>query len=409
MQIPLIVSKMMDSKNEHKNTERRLIRIPKEFRELLELELYDYLSMRAAKTGKTIALQIAPAYRVDAETNSLTAYVTSEIFELLRVKDIETEGKEVDLVDGITLGCDPEFFLMDRAGNVIPASRFFRRWSDVGYDGIMAEMRPLPSTDESAVAYNMMTLFDKARHILNSARNILSINGRIIPFGQEVQMIAASSYKGAAAGFHLHFGLPFQLLDRHKYGRKLLASQMVKALDFYVGIPSIIPEGNEDYFRRTFVSSAYGKPGNFILDNRTLEYRVPGGVLLKHPVLTKGILGLGAVVIEDVVSRMKVVTDNYQLLDTMLPDGSLKAIYPNIPNATDIYQTIVSPQIALAERHIATIMNDVRQMVGYERRSESVEAYFKFIKSKFSNNIEENWRTYYERQPRSLDIFPTSI
>jgi hypothetical protein len=255
----------------------------------------------------------------------------------------------------------------------------------------------------------MMGLFNKARHVLNSTRNILGLNGKTVPSGQEVTMLAASAYKGTSAGFHLHFGLPLQLLGKHKHGRELLASQMVKALDFYVGIPAIIPEGNEDYFRRTFIASGYGKPGNFILDNRTLEYRVPGGSLLRHPVLTTGILGLGALVIEDVVSRVRAITKDYQLLESMLPDESLKAVYPNIPHASNIYQTIVSPQTTLAEGHLPTIINDVRQMVGYERRAASVEAYFESVKLRFSNNIEDNWRTHYERQPRSLDIFPTSV
>lgn len=405
MEIPLTISKTMDE--ESKLPERRLIRMPKEFRELFLFQLDDYISVRALDGGKIIALQIAPAYKEDVESDPLTAYVTSEVFNRSRVgdvKDVKTRTQNIEMVQGITIGCDPELFLLDRLGNVVPANRFFRRFSNVGYDGVMMELRPLPSTSESVVADNIMSLLRSARHTLNNTTNILGFDNRYVNSGKDVQMFGASAYKGTAAGFHVHFGLPAQLLGNHRYARKLLAAQMVKALDYYVGIPAIIPEGSEDYFRRTFIGSAYGKPGNFILDNRTLEYRVPGGSLLRHPVLTKGLLGLAAAVIEDVVSRVRILTEDYSLLETMLPDQSLKTVYPNIPVATEIYQTIVAPNAAGAEAKLNTIIEDVRQMVGYETRAESIEPFFRFIKFKFSNNIELNWRSYYEGQPGSLDM-----
>lgn len=409
MQIPLTISKKMNENDEQEKAERRLIRMPEECRKKYCIEVGDYLSIRATQTGKVVALQVAPAYIIDAEFNPLTGYVTEEIFELLKVENIEEEGREVDLVEGITLGCDPEFFIVDRTSSIVPASRFFRRWATVGYDGLMVEIRPLPSIDEYAVAHNIMGLFNQARDTLNGTKKILGLSGKFIETGRALLMLAASSHQGISAGFHLHFGLPSPLLGKYKIGRELLASQMVKALDFYVGIPAIIPEGENDCFRRTFIASTYGKPGNFILDDRTLEYRVPGGSLLRHPILTAGILGLGAIVIEDVVSRMRAITEGYQLLETMFPSESLNVVYPNIPSPGAIYQAVVCPNTALAEAYLPTIIKDVRQMVGYERRAKSVEAYFEAIKTPFSNNIEENWRNYYERQPRPLDIFPTSV
>ena len=410
MEIPLAISKAMDDQAENKVQERRLIRMPKDFREFYMFELYDYVSIRAVNSNKIIALQIAPAYKEDAENDSLSAYVSSEVFYLSRVtgiKDLKPGSRNVEMVQGITIGCDPELFLVDNDGNVVPASRFFRRFSNVGYDGPMMELRPLPSTNEEVVADNIMGLINKARNRLNSHTNIIGLDNKYILSGHNISMLSASSYKGGSAGFHIHFGLPTQLLGNHKYARKLLAAQMVKALDFYVGIPAIIPEGSEDYFRRTSIASAYGKPGNFILDCRTLEYRVPGGSLLRHPILTKGILGLGAAVIEDVVSRVKIITNDYTLLENMLPDKSLNTVYPNIPVPTEIYQTIVAPNTLAAEAKLDVIVNDVRHMVGYEARAKSIESFFEMIKSKFSNNIEVNWRNYYEGQQRSVDMYPS--
>jgi hypothetical protein len=406
MDIPLTVSEMMDKRNSDKLSERRLIRMPEDFRNLYMIELHDYISIRATDNKNTIVLKVAPAYKEDVENDSLSAYVTTEAFEMSNVKGIKTSkrSQDVELVQGITLGCDPEAFLVDPRDNIIPANLFFRKYANVGYDGVMIEFRPMPSLSERTVAENLMKLITSARHKLDKAHN-RSLAYRGIPAGKYIKLLAASSHKNTAAGFHLHFGLPGQLLGNHLHTRKMLAGQMVKALDFYVGIPAIIPEGITDHFRRTFVTSQYGKPGNYILDNRTLEYRVPGGSLLRHPVLTEGILGLGAVVIEDIVSRIKTITNNYVLLESMLPDESLKAVYPHLPTAADIYKAIVNPNTAFAESKLDTIISDVRQMIGYESRKSSVENFFKFIRHSFSNDINYNWRKYYEGQSRPVDMY----
>jgi len=44
---------------------------------------------------------------------------------------------------------------------------------------------------------------------------------------------------------------------------------------------------------------------------------MPGGSLLRHPILTRGVLGLGAVVIEDIISRIKICTDSFENLEHM--------------------------------------------------------------------------------------------
>jgi len=407
MEIPLTVSETMDERGKLDINEHRVIRMPKDFRDDFMFDLNDFVSLRSAD-GKVIALRILPAYKEDAEADGMSAYITSDAFIASRIiptKDSKTRIQNVELVQGITLGCDPELFLVDAQGNMVHANRFFRRFANVGYDGPMLELRPMPSTKEEGVSANLMSLLNQARAHLNTFKNVNLINNIPIPKTDELRIVAASAYKSVAAGFHLHFGLPRQLLGGHKYMLKLLAGQMVKALDFYVGIPAIIPEGSEDFFRRTFVGSAYGKPGNFILDNRTLEYRLPGGTLMKHPILAQGILGLGAAVIEDVVSRVREATENYSFIETMLPDKSLKIIYPSIPTPPEIYQAIVSPNIRNAEAKLDVIINDVRKMVGYEARSQSIEAYFKHIKTKFSNDVECNWREYYAGQQRSVDLY----
>ena len=406
MEIPLTVSETMDERSKLDVKEHRVIRMPKGFRDVHMYNIHDYVSLRGAD-GNIIALQILPAYKEDALKDDASAYITSNIYAASKIMGEEakkTKIQNVELVQGITLGCDPETFLVDVKGNMVYANRFFRRFSPVGYDGPMMELRPMPSTQENIVTGNLFSLIGQAREHLNTFAGVKVINNIPIPQPSTIKIVAASAYRNTAAGFHLHFGLPRQLLGG-AYITKLLARQIVKALDFYVGLPAIIPEGNDDFFRRTFVGSAYGKPGNFILDHRTLEYRLPGGTLMRHPILAEGILGLGAAVIEDVVSRVKKITEDYSFLETMLPDKSLTTVYPNIPQPTEIFQMIVSPNVGPAQERLGTIVNDVRQMVGYEARARSIEAYFKHINTKFSNDVEANWRNHYEGQQKSVDMY----
>jgi hypothetical protein len=380
------------------------IRMPRDFRELYGFRLHEFVTLKSV-IGSTVTLLIARAHAEDANRDSLTTYVTQNAFDTLKTKDVKEEIQEVELVEGITLGCDPEFFLVDPQGHLVVATRFFRKMAPVGYDGKMVEIRPAPSTNEKIVVDNMMMLIERARVQLNANPAIMN-NGINYP-PDAIRMVAASSYKGESAGFHLHFGLPEPLLGKYPHNKEMLARQIIKALDFYVGVPSIIPEGNTDYFRRVFPASSYGKPGNFRLSNRTLEYRVPGGNLLRHPILTKGLIGLGAVVVEDIVSRIKEVTNDFSDLKMMIPDDALRLLYPNIPHVDVIYQSIVAPTTTVAEGNMKGITEDVRKMVGYGRRSETLETFFKYIldKRQFTNDIENNWRSYYhERQQRKMDV-----
>jgi len=318
---------------------------------------------------------------------------------------VEEGTQEVEVVEGITLGCDPEFFLTDEVGELIPAPLFFRRTGPLGYDGKMVEVRPAPSLSEEVVADNIMELINRARVSINARMSVTHLQ-KTTP-SANIRMVSASTYRGEAAGFHIHFGLPAPLLGKYKFNQKELAKQIIKALDFYVGIPAIIPEGSEDSMRRTFPMSVYGKPGNFRLGNRTLEYRVPGGYLLRHPILTKGVMALGAVVVEDLVSRMRICTSEFTNLGVMIPNASLGLLYPNVPTLEVIYASIAVKNTTPAEAQMQTIMRDVRNMVGYSKREKAVEEFFRCITEKvsFHNNLEVNWREYYHaRQSGQMEI-----
>lgn len=393
MKIPIKISKSMSVNGIWTGShERTLLRVAKSFREERNLIIGEFLSLKT-RTNDTVTLQIETAYEDDVQADSDCAYVTEEVFDLIKIDN--NNNQKVLPVDGITLGCDPEFFLINNANYVINANMFFKKWGDVGHDGLLMEIRPTPSTDENVVVNNMYNLLLKTRQEINKKHK------------DDIKMLAFSHYMGLSAGFHLHYGLPKEILGKGNI-KNMVISQVVKALDYYIGFPSIIPEGNEDSIRRSAPHIEYGKPGNYRLDNHTLEYRVPGGHLLRHPILTLGLLGLGAIVVEDIISRIKLCTDSFTNLENMTSTKDLNELYPNIPIMTEIFNVICCKSVTPALSYIDDIINDVRNMINFDKRKNSIEPFFDYILSnkQFNSNIENNWRSfYYEIQQRQMGIF----
>jgi len=397
MDIPIKISKCMDNAN---GNESRMIRAPREFRELFELDLGDFVTVRAGD-GRLLSFILESAYEEDVKTDSLCAYVTSDVYPLI-VKGL-ANSCDLDVVNDITLGCDPELMVIDRStGDVVSAQYFFglKKWGPVGFDGLLLELRPLPSIDESIVIDNIYNLIVQARSYLNTCKmypnvfmaGVSSFHGKAaVARNIKAGTALLQSNTKLTAGFHLHYGLPREILG---YQKRSVAQQLVKALDYYVGIPSIIPEGYNDSYRRTVQGIEYGKPGMFRIDHRTLEYRTPGAALMKHPILAQGLIGLGAVVVEDAVSRVKTITEGFTRLSEIANDADIRILYPNIPPVMEIFRSICSPNIDAAKRHLATIVKDVENMVGYARRAESINNFFNNIETSFPIDVEDNWRRY---------------
>ena len=400
MELPIEISKIMNKESATNfSYENRVIRIPAVCREKYKLKLHDFITLRDHKDG-LMTLQIVEAYREDVLINPSVAFVTEEIYNRLYLTT--TEFKEIHRVKGITLGCDPELYLVDKlTTNIVSANRFFEKYGAVGNDGLLMEIRPMPSIDVKELTTNIHNLLLQGRAMLNKRSE-----------GSRIALIAASHYKsGVTAGFHLHYGLPTRLLGRN-YNLSVVARLMVMVLDYYVGVPSIIAEGKEDALRRTLSYVKYGKPGGYVLDNRTLEYRLPGGYMLRHPILSEGLIALGITVVEDIVSRLHICTDRFMNLTEMKTLDDMNHLYPNLPEINSLYHYICNTDDAPARGQLDAIITDVKQMVGYNERVQYLEPLFRVLteKIKFNNNIEENWRNYInEEQSEKLDFFSSTF
>ena len=369
------------------SNEDRLIRIPSALRNVLNIKTGSFLYLRSKNNG-LLPLQIAVSYSGDATKDNNCGYVSSDTYSQLLIKK-EHSDSYIKPADDILIGADPEFFLVDRTtGGNISASHFFQHYGDVGSDCGLAELRPRPGFSEHELTSNLNELLNKTyRHLSN----------RTLFKNREVDMIAASMLNGAAAGFHVHFGLPNILLIGTSQSHQVLR-RIVDVLDYYVGIPSILPEGSEDFRRRSDKYSRYGKPGDYRADSLTLEYRVPGGHLLRHPVLSKGLFGISIVVMKDILSRFKIYSNDYKDIFKLRDYSNLIDMYPKLPSRKEVYDSIVSSDTKRAVFYTVSIMKDISRMIGYEKRSKSITDYFGYILSylehnkKFSGNIKENWR-----------------
>ena len=372
--------------------EHRIVRIPYECRKRYNIDFGEFIYLRSADGG-VLAYQVAEAYKEDVAEDPLCMYVTRDVYKNLQVTD--GGRNEIARVDNIMLGCDPETFLVDMySGSLVFANRYFSKQGVVGHDGLLLEFRPYPNTDASVVCHNIW-------QAIQATRRMLSVK----PEGPRIMLLGRSSFSNLSAGFHLHYGLPQRLLGFNKVAKQI-AILMARPLDYYVGIPAMLPEGNFDTGRRVMTVSPYGKPGQFRLDNRTYEWRMAGGANLKHPILTMGLLSLGAVVVEDVVSRISECTDCFVNMGEITRELDLTALYPNLPGAQTLYSVVCNPDIAAAAGHMTTIKDDVRQMLGYKYKANEIEKYFQCVENlRFGDNIEQNWGGFYnEEQQRQMVV-----
>lgn len=382
-----------------KGNESRVVRVPLGKRLEMKWNVGDFINLEG-KDGRFVTLQVEEAEWSEVFCDEHSLYVNQRTFDRLNVENIN-KTEEIEPVTGITVGCDPEVFIANNRNEIQPACLFFpKKYGAIGFDGWMVEFRPNPSEKLTTLLNNIGLLIAEASKSIESN-----------PKGQNCRLIGMSYAAGATAGFHIHFGLPYRQLLGYNFMARSVASQIVRVLDYYVGIPCIIPEGQADSGRRTYTLLDYGKPGNFRLDNRTLEYRVPGGHMIRHPKLTIGMLAIALITVQDVVSRISVVSDNLMNLTEVNTYEQMREMYNHLPSAEEITATIVSENVDKAKGHMAKIKRDYKGMVGYEKNKELVEMFLKILEDNetFSENIAENWRAfYYEEQQRPVVLRETS-
>ncbi len=356
--------------------ERYLIRIPEKVRDKFGLGIGDPLRLKTTD-GIELLVTVQPALKQDIFYDDTCSYVTKEVFKRVNVGSKRKIDEKVKLLKGITLGCDPEFFMVDTKNKyfVSAGAIFGGKRTKLGTDCGMVEIRPDPAKHEDGVVDNMRKLIIQADHRLAKA-----MNTRPYYRDKDLGFLGKSALGIRYAGFHLHFGLHPRLKKRTPAVKEFLR-QVVYIMDYYVAIPSIIPEGVKENGRRSG-PGRYGMPGDFKTNNGiTLEYRVPGGYHMRSPMLAKGLIGLGALVAEDVLSRTKLLTDGFRQLSKFSTYNHVREVYPRIPDRRSVITAIRAKEPVLARRCLDNIADDLAEMLTFKDHEKSVAKFIEYAAS----------------------------
>lgn len=212
-----------------------------------------------------------------------------------------------------SIGTDPEIFVVNKEGTIIPAFLFLTDKKKAGnhpyWDGFQAEFNPGVSDNKkyghTCLAYMTDDIQFKLRELIVLARrfdkearltheSVIEIPEGIMKEAKEdhVALGCAPSLNAYGlppldipeprrlpirfAGYHVHLGF-----KQNEMGLRLY-KQIVKGMDATIGVISVaLFQGLEDYRRRQF----YGRAGEFRLPKHGLEYRVLSSAVLVSPII----------------------------------------------------------------------------------------------------------------------------
>lgn len=221
----------------------------------------------------------------------------------------------------IVIGADPEVFVEDVKGNLIPAFKFLpgkdKPLKIIGnqscyWDGFQAEFTVNPSSNLNecieSIRLGMQTVFNKAKEYnpdsklsnLNvfpvSLDYLSTLEHHLVEFGCmpsfNIYNISGMGADGLVtphrfAGGHIHFGIGKQTPE--------VIQRIVKSLDNILGVLSVVLfEKVDNPVRRQY----YGLVGEYRLPPHGLEYRTLSNAWLQDPKLAYQILDLAQRIVE---------------------------------------------------------------------------------------------------------------
>jgi len=352
-----------------------LIRIPPDLRYEIGVVVGQFLQLRGKET---VVLQVggcSPLHK--------TAFVNAENFGKINGPDIHFRILDV------TLGCDPEFFIIHGNGphddQIMSAATYLPFHGDIGCDGCLGEIRPRYGRHEDEVVRELQQLIPQI-----PKRMRRSSWAKALPTSGQAFRYEAHSYRFArSAGFHVHLGIPPEILNTRKDFNRVAMNHLVQCLDWYVSVPLVPLE--ESPSRRTG-RTQYGLPGDYRPSNLTLEYRTPGAFYLRTPSLARGLLGLSLMVAETVVSRLKLASKNFVDLRD-LSKADLQEVMP-LPETDVIKSTLLSGTITPALKKLDGIYKQLTELPTYGKHEGTVEGFFREVEKGIrpEPNILHNWK-----------------
>ncbi len=208
------------------------------------------------------------------------------------------------------IGSDPEMFVEDEHGEVVPAFNFLKAKTTIDeipyWDGFQAEFSTVANT---CLAYHVDSIRNGIYNLYQAAlkhnpkaqlsiQTTMSVPNNVLKSAEEkhVQFGCMPSFNAygmegiklngrdvpfRSAGGHIHFGIGIQTHES--------AAPMVKALDAVLGVACVSLFADYDSPRRR---SMYGLAGEYRLPSHGMEYRTLSNAWMCHPMITHAVFDL---------------------------------------------------------------------------------------------------------------------
>lgn len=249
----------------------------------------------------------------------------------------------------ITVGADPELFLKDKSGDIVPAYLFVKGTKDnpepisgeghaIQYDNVMLEYNiPACKTEDEFVNHNKFVLdyinegickenslelsisaseHLKEEYLYHPISNEMGCSPDFNAYSQEQNIITRNSQTLRSTGGHLH--IAYNGLNYTK------ALKIIQALDLFISVPLVILEPSSE--RKLL----YGKAGAFRYKElskelKIVEYRSPSNFWLTSEELTRFVYQQIIKAVEFVESD-GIITNSQHIIDAINNNDEVKAI-----------------------------------------------------------------------------------
>lgn len=371
MRIQAVPSTIMDSWAQKNNAEHDKIRLSRKARNHYKPHEWDkvYLTIHGTEHNKKLRIGQAPLDDIKENTGFDIGFVTTATYKYLMGPKKQRTIWVSEAADKLTIGCDPEFVLVDKEGHWCRAANVIvdpNKNKVFGHDGPCAEIRPKPSESVDGLIANIKSALE------NPEEKIINYS-----------WIGGATYKDGTMtkrepiGGHIHIGLP-NIPGGALNTDMNLQMRIGRILDELVVIPLIRIDTPMPENRR---SNNYGYFGDLRTYTFKMEWRTPSGIWLIHPHLALAIIGTTKAVTEEAWKRYADRDFNKSfMLETTAKDNLLKSF-----NCLDTEKARKLVNEAIKNRVNNDLINNIysrlKQMTTYDRYKEHIDYFCSICKS----------------------------
>lgn len=392
MQLRLVISPTMDLWAKKNEAEHERIRLSRKARDYYQPTNWEKILLVVHGTRRTKELRISQAPQGEvknigaAESTNIGFVTTNTYKELMGVKKSKEEIWISEKTENITVGCDPEFVLVNDVGTGIYADTAFgNKWGNLGSDGPCAEIRPEPSNDVDTVINNIANLLnDEAK-----TKDIL-----------KYEWLGGATYhhptmtRRYPIGGHIHLGLPANVMAQGV--NEFYLNRIARILDEMVAIPLVRIDTPLPGERRT--KMGYGKFGDIRFDQYNLykfEWRVPSGVWMIHKDIARVVVGTTKAITEEAWKRFEESNYNHNYMLHVSDDNNILRSFSC--EDSEIVRNLINKasakEVSIALVH--SIHNKLKRMSNYHRYKEIIDDFIKICckdpPTENSLNLKPSW------------------